>query len=106
MKESQIHKAVVAHWKALGLPGTMVATIPNMGAMGQHGLTKGLPDLILIAPRLHGYLELKTETGKLTRPQEDFQSLCIARGIPFYVTYGRDEPIRLLEELGIVRRAA
>jgi hypothetical protein len=106
MKESQIHKAVVSHWKALGLPGTMVATIPNMGAMGQHGLTKGLPDLILIAPKLHGYLELKTETGRLTRPQEDFQSLCIARGIPFYVTYGRDEPIRLLEELGIVRKAA
>lgn len=106
MKESQIHKAVVSHWKALGLPGTMVATIPNMGAHGQAGLTKGLPDLILIAPRLHGYLELKTETGRLTRPQEEFQSLCIARGIPFYVTYGRDEPIRLLEELGIVRRAA
>lgn len=106
MKESQIHKAVVAHWKALGLPGTMVATIPNMGAMGQHGLTKGLPDLILIAPRLHGYLELKTETGKLSTFQQDFQSLCIARGIPFYVTYGRDEPIRLLEELGIVRKAA
>lgn len=106
MKESQIHKAVVAHWKALGMPGTMVATIPNMGAMGQHGLTKGLPDLILIAPKLHGYLELKTDTGKLSGPQQDFQSLCIARGIPFYVTYGRDEPIRLLEELGIVRRAA
>lgn len=106
MKESQIHKAVVAHLKALGMPGTMVTTIPNMGAMGQHGLTKGLPDLILIAPKLHGYLELKTDTGKLSAPQQDFQSLCIARGIPFYVTYGREEPIRLLEELGIVRKAA
>jgi hypothetical protein len=106
MKESQIHKAVVAHWKALGMPGTLVATIPNMGAMGQHGLTKGLPDLILIAPKLHGYLELKTDTGKLTAPQQEFQELCIARGIPFYVTFGRDEPIQLLEELGIVRRAA
>ncbi len=106
MKESQIHKAVVAHWKALALPGTLVATIPNMGAMGQHGLTKGLPDLILIGPSLHGYLELKTETGKLTGPQRDFQSICIARGIPFYVTYGRDQPIQLLEELGLVRRAA
>jgi len=106
MKESQIHKAVVAHWKALALPGTLVATIPNMGAMGQHGLTKGLPDLILIGPEMHGYLELKTETGKLTGPQRDFQSICIARGIPFYVTYGRDQPIQLLEELGLVRRAA
>lgn len=106
MKESQIHKAVVAHWRALAMPGTFIGTIPNMGSMGQHGLTKGLPDLIVIGPKLHGYLELKTETGKLTGPQRDFQSLCEAHGIPFFVTYGRDEPIRLLEELGIVRRAA
>jgi hypothetical protein len=103
--ESEIHKAVVDHWKNLGMPRTMIATIPNMGAMGQHGLTKGLPDLILIAPGLHGYLELKAEGGKLSPAQQDFQSICIARGIPFYVTYGRDEPIRLLEELGIVRKA-
>jgi hypothetical protein len=86
--------------------GTLVAAIPNMFAHGQPGLTKGLPDLILIAPKLHGYLELKTETGKLSEPQRDFQSLCISRGIPFYVTYGLEQPIRLLEELGIVRRAA
>ncbi|OHV81634.1 VRR-NUC domain-containing protein [Rhizobium sp. LCM 4573] len=106
MKESQIHKAVVAHWKALGLPGTLVATIPNMGSMGQYGLTKGLPDLIIIGPGIHGYLELKTEVGKLTQPQREFQALCTDRGIPFFVTHGRDEPIRLLEDLGIVRRAA
>lgn len=106
MKEAQIHKAVVKHWEALGKPGTLLATIPNMGAMGQYGLTKGLPDLIVIGPGLHGYIELKTETGKLSQHQQDFQSLCIARGIPFFVTYGRDEPIRLLEELNIVRKAA
>jgi hypothetical protein len=106
MKEAQIHKAVVKHWETLGKPGTLLATIPNMGAMGQYGLTKGLPDLIVIGPGLHGYIELKTETGKLSQHQQDFQSLCIARGIPFFVTYGRDEPIRLLEELNIVRKAA
>lgn len=106
MREPQIHKAVIDHWKALGNPGTLLATIPNMNPMGQYGLTKGLPDLIVIGPRVHGYIELKTETGKLSSHQQDFQSLCIARGIPFFVTYGRDEPIRLLEELNIVRRAA
>ncbi|MBO0141483.1 VRR-NUC domain-containing protein [Agrobacterium sp. Ap1] len=106
LRESDIQKAVMDAWRQMGFPGTFVGAIPNAGAFGQPGLTKGLPDLILIAPKLHGYLELKTETGKLSGPQQDFQSLCIARGIPFYVTYGRDEPIRLLEELGIVRKAA
>jgi hypothetical protein len=103
LKESHIHKAVVAHWRACGRPGTLVATIPNMGAMGQHGLTKGLPDLLVIGPGVHAYVELKTETRKLTQPQRDFQDLCEKNGILFAVTHGRDEPIKLLERWGIVR---
>lgn len=82
MKESQIHMAVVAHWRALAVPGTFIGTIPNMGATRQHGLTKSLPDLIFIGPKLHGYLELKTETGKFTGPQRDFKALCEPPGIP------------------------
>jgi len=104
VKESQIHRSVVQHWRALGKPGTLVATIPNMGAFGQHGLTKGLPDLIVIGPGIHGYVELKTEVGKLTQPQREFEALCAQHGILFAVTHGRDEPIRLLEEWGVVRR--
>lgn len=103
LKESQIHKAVVSHWLSCGRPGTLVATIPNMGAMGQYGLTKGLPDLIVIGPGIHAYVELKTDTGKLTQPQREFQGLCEKHGIVFAVTHGRDEPIKLLEEWGIVR---
>jgi hypothetical protein len=106
MKESAIHRAVIKHWKALGYPGTFLGTIPNMGAMGQAGLTKGLPDLIVIGHEVHGYIELKTENGTLSPAQMEFQSLCELRGIPFYVTYGRDEPIQLLEDLGIVRKSA
>lgn len=103
LKESRIHKLVVDHWRKLGKPGTLVATIPNQNAFGQHGLTKGLPDLIVIGPGVHAYVELKTETGKLTQPQREFQALCASHGIRHAVTYGRDEPIKLLEQWGIVR---
>jgi hypothetical protein len=107
VREADIQKAVVDRWRTIGLPGTFIGAIPNQRAFGQPGLTAGLPDLILIGPpRLHGYLELKTTTGKLSGPQREFQSLCIARGIPFYVTYGLDQAIALIEDLGIVRRAA
>ncbi|WP_421565588.1 VRR-NUC domain-containing protein [Ochrobactrum sp. EDr1-4] len=106
MKEAQIHKAVIEHWRSAGLPNTLVATIPNMGAMGQYGLTRGLPDLLVIGPRIHGYIELKTIKGKLSEHQDQFRQLCITRGIPFAVTYGRDEPIRVLQEWGIVKREA
>ncbi len=102
LKESNIHKAVIDHWRKCGKPKTLVATIPNMRAHGQYGLTKGLPDLIVIGPGLHGYIELKTETGSLSQPQRDFQDLCAAVGIPFAVTYGRDEPITVLRDWGIV----
>lgn len=90
------------HWRACGKPSTLVATIPNMRAAGQHGLTKGLPDLIVIGPGIHGYIELKTEAGTLSQPQRDFLDLCSLHNIRWAVTYGRDEPIDVLKEWGIV----
>lgn len=104
--EKQIHTAVIAHWRACGVPGSLVATIPNMRAAGQAGLTKGLPDLIVLSPTLGdltGYLELKKVGGMLSEAQADFGQFCQMRGIPWAVAYGRDEPIKILEEWGAVR---
>jgi len=104
MTESDIHRAVIAHWRALGLPNTLVATIPNMGAMGQHGLTKGLPDLLVIAPGLPvGFIELKADKGRLSPAQTDFKRMCISAGIPMAVTYGRDEPVQVLQAWKVVK---
>lgn len=104
--EKAIHTAVVAHWRAFGVPGSLVATVPNMRAFGQAGLRKGIPDLIVISPKLGdrvGFLELKTTTGTLTEDQEWFARLCETRGVPWAVSYGRDEPIRQLEIWGAVK---
>jgi hypothetical protein len=104
--EKQIHAAVIAHWRAFGVPGSLVATIPNMRAFGQAGLTKGLGDLIVLSPTLGdrtGFLELKKVGGHLSEDQADFGQLCFMRGIPWAVTYGRDEPIKVLEEWGAVK---
>ena len=104
MSEAAIHKAVVAHWRALGVPGSLVATIPNMGAMGQHGLTKGLPDLMVMAPGLPvGFIELKAEKGRLSEAQLDFKMSCEGIGVPYALTFGRDEPIAILEKWQVVR---
>lgn len=107
MTEAQIHKAVIQHWKSLGLPGTLVATIPNMGAMGQYGLTKGLPDLLVIGGDIKvGFIELKAENGRASAAQIAFRETCAEADVRCVVTWGRDEPIKLLEEWKIVRRAA
>ena len=105
LSEKVIHTAVIAHWRAFGVPGSLVATIPNMRAHGQAGLTPGLSDLIVIAPKLPiGFIELKRTAGNLTEAQEMFGALCDMYGIPWEVTYGRDEPIALLEKWGAVKR--
>jgi len=105
MNESAIHSAVIAHWRSCGLPNTLVATLPNMGAMGQHGLTKGLPDLMVLCPSIGvGFIELKTDKGRISEAQAAFKERCILLGIPHAITRGRDEPIAILEQWNVVRR--
>jgi VRR-NUC domain. len=105
MRESAIQQATIEHWQAFGLPDTLVAAIPNQKAFGQPGLYRGLFDLLVIGGRvIIGLIELKTEEGVLRPDQKHFRSLLIANGISHAITYGRDEPIRVLEEWGVVRK--
>lgn len=107
VSEAQITAAVISHWRSLAIPGTLVAAIPNMGAMRQHGLSKGLPDLMVIGgPFLRdrtGFIELKTDSGKLRPDQITVGNILILNEIPYAVTYGRDQPIALLERWAVVR---
>ncbi len=105
--EKQIHEAVIKHWRSCGVAGSLVATIPNMRAAGQAGLTKGLPDLLVIAPRLPiGFIELKRHGGAASEAQAAFSAICNANGIPWELTFGRDHPIEVLERWGAVRARA
>jgi len=105
--EAQIQAAVIDHWRKCGVKGSLVAAVPNANAHGQAGLTKGLFDLIVMSPKLGdktGWLELKTERGVLSKDQRAFKLVMIGRGVPYAVAYGRDQPIRVLEEWGAVVR--
>jgi hypothetical protein len=103
--EKSIHAAVIAHWRRFGLPGTLVATIPNERAAGMAGLTKGLADLLVMAPGLPvGFIELKRRVGgRLSEAQLDFKMQCANVGAPYALTYGRDEPIEVLRAWGVVK---
>ena len=107
--ESAIQAAVLEHWLTLGQPNTLVAAIPNAFAHGQPGLTKGLPDLLVIGPRVPGgvgFIELKRDQDSVVSDaQRGFGSLCAKLGVPYAICIGRDEPIRLLEAWGVVRPA-
>ena len=108
-RESLIQQAVLDHWKAFQVPGSLVAAVPNANAHGQPGLTRGLFDLVVISPALGdrtGWLELKADDGVLSDAQKAVKLLMIARGVPYAVTYGRDQPIQVLTEWGAVRPQA
>jgi hypothetical protein len=105
--EKAIQQAVIDHWRAFGIPGSLVAAIPNAGSFGQSGLTKGLFDLLVVGPGFGvGFIELKTDTGKASPEQESFAAQLEWAKVPHAITHGRDEPIAILEQWGIVRKAS
>jgi hypothetical protein len=105
--EDQITDAVVEHWRTFGVRGSLVAGIPNKRAFGQPGLTRGLPDLLVLSPQLGrftGYIELKrARRGRLSPAQIDVGKLLVERGVPYAVCKGRDEPIAQLRAWGAIR---
>lgn len=107
--EKLIQSTVIKHWRALGLPDTLVAAAPNARAFGQPGLTRGLFDLVVIGgPVLGdrtGWIELKASGGVLSKDQEFFKGLLVRKGIPYAVTFGLNEPIAVLQEWGVVRKS-
>lgn len=107
--EAAITQAVHDHWRWLRRADTLVASVPNAGAMGQPGLTPGLPDLLVIGPDVPGrlgFIELKRDAKAPTSPaQREFHDLCQRLGIACVVTHGRDEPIRVLETWNVVKHS-
>jgi hypothetical protein len=105
--ETAIQAACLQHWLTFSLPNTLVAAIPNAGAMGQPGLTCGLADLMVLTREIGvGFIELKKDrTCRPTKEQIAFSELCRILGVPHVFAYGRDEPIRVLEGWGAVRPA-
>jgi len=107
IRETAIQAAVIDHWRKLGEPDTLVAAIPNAGALGQAGLTAGLFDLICIGPRIPsriGFIELKTDKGKASPAQDKFKALLLRHDISYALTFGRDQPIEVLEAWHLVKR--
>ena len=61
------------------------------------GSVKGLPDLMVLLDTGVVFLELKSEKGKLSKEQKEFQSKCKERGIEYYEIRSLDQ----VRELGL-----
>jgi hypothetical protein len=101
--QDALQAAVLEHWKMPGVEGSLGCATPNKKACGQARLTPGLPDLKVLMPLLGnttGFIELKTTGGRRSANQRTIGNLMMGRCVPYAVTYGRDEPICILELWG------
>lgn len=98
--EEALQRAVVRLWRAIGRPtvqmqadasGMVTGAIQRKIAAGM-GTRAGWPDLVWINERgqVH-FMELKSETGRLTDAQIEFEAWCHARRIPHIVCRSLDE---------------
>ena len=104
-KELALHMAVADLLRCFASPDWLSSHYPS----GEHrdvrtaaklnamGVQRGWPDLILFDPsgRLHA-LELKRQGETLTDEQSNFQTWCIARGVPHSVSRSVDEALTVL----------
>ena len=82
--------------------------IPNGGArnpataarLKAEGVRAGIPDIFLpvAVGCYHGlYIELKAETGKLSKEQSEFGRFCSEQGFAFVVCYGWKDATKFVE---------
>lgn len=108
--ESIIQASIVS---ALSLAGVYVFMIPNDAAgkttmarasrLKAMGLRAGISDLVVMSPdgRAH-FMEVKTETGRISPAQLRFMDLCTAREWPYAVCRSAHEALDICKRWGIL----
>ena len=94
--ESKIQAEIVKHLRGLGIfchscPNDFVRDARSMGTAVTMGLFPGVADLVVWWPTGIGYLEIKTDTGRLSAAQEKFKARCIEKGIRYDVARSVDD---------------
>jgi hypothetical protein len=104
-EERELQATVIAWWRQLGTPGSLVAAFPNENAHGQPGLTPGMFDLVVWSNELGsrtGWLELKRRKGKLSLEQDNRRMQMIALGIPHAVADNIEDVVAVLKNWGAI----
>lgn len=120
--EDDIQHAVVAQLRARGVPGLVFFHVPNSSKLGGKrtrdgvpleairlpslGFRPGVSDLILAHAGKMFALELKTETGRVTKDQFDFIADMHEAGADTAIAMGLDAAIQTLEGWRLLRGKA
>lgn len=105
--ERELTRMVRDYWSQFGFPETLLWANPNAGALGQIGLTRGVPDLSAIGgAKLLGrtlYIEMKTRAGVVKPAQQMFHDKLRSAGAPVYVCRSFEEAHDALVEWGVCK---
>jgi hypothetical protein len=105
MKEADLQKAIINHYRTYGLDNVLLyhcangeyrhaATGAKLKAMG---VMPGVADLTIVQPGGKvAFLELKGGKGKLSDQQIQFRDWCKANDVPWRVTSDLDNALHIL----------
>lgn len=99
------HRLQVAcvRWFRLQHKDVLIFAIPNGGQrnvitakrLKDEGVVAGVADLCVLCPNSDGYnglfIEMKTEKGKQTESQKEFEKYCFGQGYKYEVCHNFDE---------------
>ncbi len=109
--ESVIQRAVIKRLAAKGyvavsvpngswLAGDKLQRIKQMAAMKADGLLVGFPDLIVIGTNRIGFMEVKTDKGKVSPAQTMVRKILEDKGHNYAVVRSQDDAIEALSLWG------
>ena len=81
-----------------------VFSVPNGGVrkaidmvmLKREGLLTGASDVVIMLPNKTIYMEFKTDNGKQSQKQKDFQSVCEMLGHEYYLVFSSFEAVSIL----------
>jgi hypothetical protein len=114
LSEQEIQAALVDHFAWRARPNIWFCHIANGGwrtkaeasILRGQGVTPGAPDLLIVADGKVHFLEIKTESGRLSPVQRDCHEQLRRAGAEVAVAFGLDQALHLLEQLGLLRGRA
>src|SRR5262245_28997508 len=110
--EILIHQGIIDALKLAVAPNVRFFHCPNEGErapeyayrLKRMGVVAGVPDIIIIMPKGRvGFLEVKTDTGKLSIAQKEFRDDVINLGCPYAVVLSITDALQVLAEWGALK---
>lgn len=103
--EADLQRLVIQHLRLRHKPGVLFLSIPNeskrSAVMGGHlkamGMLPGAADLLIVVNGMAHFIELKSERGKQTKAQEEFECDCIGGDVPYEVCNSIGEALYALQ---------